>query len=171
MSKLYLVTHVSNSKLIAGIPHPHAVANIPGSAIFGFRKPSIAFKFAKAVDERIDMNSKPIFCEDLLDPFSNLIRGQLVDLKYHNNINSAVELNNTIVGRVLESEVSNYCAAMHISAIVLDEWTSGELLYVEDIIAPARSDVYSAGYLEYLFNMEDETAYIADDEEEEEARD
>lgn len=166
MSKLYVVTHVENNKSLAGIPHPHAIANIQGSALFCFRKPRPAFKVAKAIDERITNDLRPVFCEELIEPFSNLIRGQILELKYYDDIDSSVELNNVIVGRVDENELSNYCSAMNISAAVLDEWTSNDnVLYVQDIISPARSAVYSAAYLEYLFNMEDETM-DADDEEE-----
>ncbi|AGE56257.1 hypothetical protein PBCVNEJV1_316R [Paramecium bursaria Chlorella virus NE-JV-1] len=156
MSSLFVITSIRNTKNIAGIPHSKAIANIEGAAIFGFRKLPLAARFARAVDERIADNSDFVFSEDLLEPFSHLVKGQHVHFKYDSELEKNVRFDNVIIGRVKEEEIVNYCSAMQISAVLLGETISNETVYIEDILSPARSLAYSAGYLDYLYNMDDD---------------
>lgn len=154
MSSLFVVTQITNTKNMAGIPHKHAIANIEGAAIFGFRKLPLAARFAKAIDHRITTNADYVFCEDLVEPFSNLARGQVLSFKYPYAIARDVTFDNVIIGRVKESELAAYCSALQVSAVLLNE-TSSDKLYVEEILSPARSMEYSAGFLDYLYHMEE----------------
>jgi hypothetical protein len=152
MTFLFVVTQITNTKNIAGIPHNHAIANIDGAAIFGFRKLPLAARFAKAIDNRIATNSDYVFCEDLVEPFSNLSKGQVLSFNYPREITKNVHFDSVIIGRVKESELVNYCSALQISTVMLNE--TSDNLYVEDILSPARSLQYSAGFLDYLFHLE-----------------
>jgi hypothetical protein len=153
MTSLFVVTQITNTKNIAGIPHNHAIANIDGAAIFGFRKLPLAARFAKAIDQRIAANSDYVFCEDLIEPFSNLSKGQVLSFNYPREITENVNFDNVIIGRVKESELVAYCSALQISTVMLHE--TADNLYVEDILSPARSLQYSAGFLDYLYNLEE----------------
>ena len=153
MASLFVVTQITNTKNIAGIPHNHAIANIDGAAIFGFRKLPLAARFAKAIDHRISTNSDYVFCEDLVEPFSNLSKGQILSFNYPHEITKNVRFDSVIIGRVKESELVAYCSALQISAVMIDE--TSDSLYVEDILSPARSLQYSAGFLDYLYHMEE----------------
>jgi hypothetical protein len=155
MTSLFVVTQITNTKNIAGIPHNHAIANIDGAAIFGFRKLPLAARFAKAIDHRIATNSDYVFCEDLIEPFSNLSKGQVLSFNYPREITENVNFDNVIIGRVKESEVVAYCSALQISTVMLQETSESDSLYVEDILSPTRSLQYSAGFLDYLYHMED----------------
>jgi hypothetical protein len=153
MTSLFVVTQITNTKNIAGIPHNHAIANIDGAAIFGFRKLPLAARFAKAIDQRIATNSDYVFCEDLIEPFSNLSKGQVLSFNYPREITKNANFDNVIIGRVKESELVAYCSALQISTVMLHE--TADNLYVEDILSPARSLQYSAGFLDYLYNLEE----------------
>jgi hypothetical protein len=149
---LYVVTSIRNTKNFAGIPHSRAIANIDGAAIFGFQKLPLAARFATAVDKRIAINSDFVFSEDLIEPFSHLVKGQRLDLKFHEYVDKNFHFDNVLIGKVKEDEIINYCSAMQISAVLLGETTTNESVYVQDILSPARSMGFSAGYLDYLYN-------------------
>jgi hypothetical protein len=167
MSSLYVVTSIRNTKNFAGIPHSRAIANLDGAAIFGFRKLPLAARFAKAVDERIDLDSDYVFSEDLIEPFSHLKKGQNLEFKFYKSIDKNFEFDNVLIGKVKEHEIINYCSAMQISAVLLRDTTAHNIVCVEDILSPARSLGYSAGYLDYLYNLsDDECEDISADEEE-----
>ena len=153
MASLFVVTQITNTKNMAGIPHNHAIANIDGAAIFGFRKLPLAAKIAKAIDHRITTNAEYVFCEDLVEPFSNLVKGQVLSFKYPYAITRDVRFDNVIIGRVKESELVAYCSALQVSTVMLNE--TSDKLYVEEILSPARSLQYSAGFLDYLYHMEE----------------
>lgn len=165
MSSLFVVTQITNTKNMAGIPHNHAIANIEGAAIFGFRKLPLAARFAKAIDHRIITGSGHVFCEELVEPFSNLTKGQTLNFKYPHEIVKDVRFDNVVIGRVKESELVSYCSALQISTVLVNE--TADSLYVEDILSPGRSLQYSAGFLDYLYHMEENDPYVTTDEEHE----
>ncbi|AAC96979.2 hypothetical protein PBCV1_A664L [Paramecium bursaria Chlorella virus 1] len=148
---MFVVTQVGDNKNMAGIPHSHAVRNINGSAVFGFRQLPTAAKVAIALDHHIRHTPGIVFTEDLMEPISNLSKGQNVRLSMPTSYiskNRPLEL--VSIARVQEEELINYAAAMQISVIVLGE--KEQEIYVEDILSPARSIEFSAGYLDYIYN-------------------
>jgi len=165
MAQMYVISNVRNTAHMAGIPHSHAIANLNGAAIFAFRQISTATRLARLVDQRITDGEQFVFTEDLLTPFSNLYKGLNLQLKPGFNPYEKRPLENVVVGRVKEHEVIQYCAAMQISAVFLSENSSHDSIYVEEILSPARSIEFSAGYLDYLYNKsEDEGTVITDEE-------
>jgi hypothetical protein len=153
MASLFVVTSINNVKHMAGIPHPHAIANIDGAAIFGFRKLPVAARFAKVLDERIASGTDFVFSEDLIEPFSHLKKFQNLELKGgYREVAKNVMFDHVLIGKVKEHEVANYCSALNISAVLLGEMSPSGTVYVEDILSPGRSMEFSAGFLNYLYN-------------------
>ncbi|ABU44326.1 hypothetical protein PBCVNY2B_898L [Paramecium bursaria Chlorella virus NY2B] len=147
---LFVISTIADTKNMAGIPHTNAVKNIHGSALFGFRRLPIAAKFALAIDFHMRHNSN-VFDETLMSPISELSKGDFITLHTRpsfNNVNRPFE--RVTISRVKEEEILNYASAMQISVILLSE--KHKEIYVEDILSPARSVEFSAGYLNYLFN-------------------
>jgi hypothetical protein len=64
------------------------------------------------------------------------------------------KLYNVQVGKVDETQIMWYCAALQISAIILDWSSSYDSLYVKEIISPERSMAFSAGYLSHIFDKD-----------------
>lgn len=150
---LFVISTIADTKNMAGIPHTNAVKNIHGSALFGFRRLPIAAKFALAIDFHMRHNSN-VFDETLMSPISELSEGDIVTLHTRpsfNNMNRPFE--RVTISRVKEEEILNYASAMQISVILLSE--ENNTMYIEDILSPARSVEFSAGYLNYLFNEKD----------------
>ncbi|AGE59889.1 hypothetical protein ATCVTN60342_834L [Acanthocystis turfacea Chlorella virus TN603.4.2] len=152
-SSLFVVTPVSNHKQLAGINHAHAVKHIQGAAVFGFRSPEVALRVAYGIDSRITLNKTPVLCEELIEPFSHLSVGQDVLLKSP-VVPEGTKLYNVQVGKVDESQITSYCSALQISAIILDFSSSYDSLYVKEIISPERSTLFSAGYLSHMFDKD-----------------
>ena len=148
---LFVVTPVSKPTHLAGISHAHAVKHIQGAAVFGFRSPELALRVAYGVDDRISLNKTPVFCEELLEPFSHLSVGQDVQLRC-SSPPEGTKLYNVQVGKVDEDQILSYCSALQISAIILDFSPSHDVLYVKEIISPERSLAFSAGYLSHLYD-------------------
>ena len=152
---LFVVTPVSKPTHLAGINHAHAVKNISGGAVFGFRSPDVALRVAYGVDDRIIRNRHPVLCEELLEPFSHLGIGQNVVLKIPPPLEGTT-LVNVQVGKVDENQMMWYCAALQISAIILDWSSSLDVFYVKEIISPERSMAFSAGYLSHIFDKDED---------------
>lgn len=152
-SKLYVISPVSNTRSFVGITHSHAIKYINGSAIFGFRDLSIASRLSYAVDNRIINGEKSLISEDILYPSSQLELGQNVTLtneKYSQN-----KLYNIQIGKVDEQELLSYCAALHISCVIFGYSPQKDSIYVKEIVSPPRSFSFSAGYLDYLYNKDE----------------
>jgi hypothetical protein len=151
LSNMFVVTPVSKPTHLAGISHAHAVKHIQGAAVFGFRNPELALRFAYGIDDRITLNKTPVFCEEIIEPFSHLSIGQDVRLKC-DTPPEGTKLYNVQVGKVDEDQIMSYCSALQISAVILDFSPSHDVLYVKEIISPERSLAFSAGYLSHLFD-------------------
>jgi len=149
---LFVISTIADTKNIAGIPHTNAVKNVSGSAVFGFRKLQTAAKVALAIDFKMKNTDICIFTEDLMNPISELSKGERITLEKFPINNRPFE--RVTLARVKEEEMINYASAMQISVILLGE--ENKKLYVEDILSPARSVEFSAGYLDYIYN---ETEY------------
>jgi len=150
---LFVVTPVSKPTHLAGISHTHAVKNISGGAVFGFRSPEVALRVAYGIDDRIARERYPVFCEELMEPFSHIGLGQNLVLKHPPPL-EGTKLYNVQVGKVDENQMMSYCSALHISAIILDWSSSYDSLYVKEIISPERSMAFSAGYLSHIFDKD-----------------
>ena len=155
MSKLFVITPVNNLKTFAGINHSNAVRNISGSAVFAFRDVNLAARVAQGIDDRIIHGKLPVLSEDLLNPFSHLEIGQDIELKYPKTIENK-PLVNLNVGKVDESQLISFCSALQISCIILSNSTSANTMYVSEIISPERSLAFSAGYLSFLYEKDDD---------------
>ena len=152
---IFVVSTIADTKNIAGIPHMNAVKNVHGSAIFGFRKLPVAAKVALAVDFQMRHSNGIIFNENLMSPISDLSIGDHITLNTRTSfVTTNRPFERVTLARVKEEEIVNYASAMHVSVIVLGE--ENNRIYIEDILSPARSVEFSAGYLDYLFN---ETEY------------
>lgn len=151
-SKLYVVTPTKNVYHFAGINHAHAVQNIQGGAIFAFRELPLAFRVASGIDDRLVHGKLPAISEELLSPFSHLTVGQEIELKYPDVVKK--NLINLNIGKVDENEVLSYCAALQISCIILGYTTSKDTVFVQEILSPERSLVFSAGFLDFLYNKD-----------------
>jgi hypothetical protein len=148
---LFVISTVADIKNMAGIPHTNAVRNVSGSAVFGFRKLPVAAKVALAIDFHMRHTDGIIFDENLMTPIYNLSKGDHITLNTRtsfNNLNRPFE--RVTLARVKEDEIVNYASAIQISVIVLGE--EKNRIYVEDILSPARSVEFSAGYLDYIYN-------------------
>ena len=147
---LYVITKIGNVKEIAGIPHPHAVRNINGSAIFGFRKLPVAAKIARAIDHRMRNHETLIFTEDLMEPISNLSIGQRVFLKKYPETQP---LEHVSVFRVSEEHLMKYVCATHMSVLCLDD--KDDNVYVSEILSsPIRDMELTMLYLDHMFDHE-----------------
>ncbi|APC25859.1 hypothetical protein BST79_gp346 [Only Syngen Nebraska virus 5] len=146
---LYVVTKFGNTKEIAGIPHPHAVRNINGSAVFGFRKLPAAAKIARAIEHRMKTHETSIFTEELMEPISNLSIGQRVFLKKHPSDKRTLE--KVSVYRLSEEHLMKYVAATNMSVICLDD--KNDVVYVEEILSPMTRDTeLTMLYLNHMFS-------------------
>ena len=146
-TKLFVVAPATDHTHFAGIPHAHAVRGIDGSAVFCFRQLSPAVHLAQAVDHRMITNPLDTFTEDLVEPYSNLYIGQIVDIKHDFDPNE--HLHNVIIGHVSEQEMFKYAQATQISVIVVDE--TNDHLEIADIISPPKNSMSTARYLDYMF--------------------
>ncbi|AGE54747.1 hypothetical protein PBCVKS1B_649L [Paramecium bursaria Chlorella virus KS1B] len=148
---LFVISTVTDTKNMAGIPHSNAVRNINGSAVFGFRKLPIAAKVALAVDFHMRHTNGIVFDENLMTPISNLSKGDHITLNTRSSFNNTNRpFERVTLARVKEDEMVSYASAMQISVIILGE--ENKNLYVEEILSPARSVEFSAGYLDYIYN-------------------
>ncbi|AGE54748.1 hypothetical protein PBCVKS1B_650L [Paramecium bursaria Chlorella virus KS1B] len=146
---LYVVTKFGNTKEIAGIPHPHAVRNINGSAVFGFRKLPAAAKIARAIDHRMKTHETSIFTEDLMEPISNLSIGQRVFLKKYPDDKRPLE--RVSVYRLSEEHLMKYVAATNMSVICLGD--KNDVVYIEEILSPMIRDTeLTMLYLDHMFD-------------------
>jgi len=150
MSKLFVVAPSTNHTQFAGIGHAHAVRGIHGPAIFSFRQLPPAVHLAQAVDHRLLYNPFDTFTEELIDPYANLFVGQHLDIKYE--FNQHEPLRNVLISNVNEQEMKNYAQATQISIIVIDQ--QNDDLVISDIISPPRDVLYTAKYLDYIFEQE-----------------
>lgn len=150
-SNLFVVTPVSKPTHLAGINHSHAVKHIQGAAVFGFRSPEAALRVAYGIDDRIILNKTPILCEELIEPFSNLSVGQDVLLKHPAPV-EGTKLYNVQVCKVDQGQITSYCSALQISAIILDFSPSYGSLCVKEIVSPERDMAFSAGYLNHIYD-------------------
>jgi hypothetical protein len=57
-----------------------------------------------------------------------------------------------LIGHVAEDEMRNYAQATQIAVIVIDQQMDD--LVISDIISPPRDILYTAKYLDYLFEQE-----------------
>lgn len=147
MSKLFVVAPSTNHTQFAGIAHPHAIRGIHGPAVFSFRQLPPAVHLAQAVDHRLLYNPADAFTEELIEPYSNLFVGQ--SLKIHYEFDRHEPLRNVLIGHVSEQEMNNYAQATQISIIVLDQ--QNDNLIISKIISPPRDLLYTAKYLDYLY--------------------
>ena len=136
---MFVVTPVSKPTHLAGIGHAHAVKHIQGAAVFGFRNPELALRFAYGIDDHLSI-------------------GQDVRLKCVTPP-EGTKLYNVQVGKVDEDQIMSYCSALQISAVILDFSPSHDVLYVKEIVSPERDMAFSAGYLSHLF----ENVHIIDE--------
>jgi hypothetical protein len=151
-SRLFVVAPSTNHTQFAGIAHPHAVRGIQGPAVFSFRQLPPAVHLAQAVDHRMLYNPFDTFTEELIEPYANLFIGQSLDIHYE--FNHDEPLRNVVIGRVTENDMKNYAQATQISIIVVDQ--QDDELIISDIISPLRDLLYTAKYLDYLFDKENQ---------------
>jgi hypothetical protein len=146
-AKLFVIAPATEHTHFAGIPHAHAIRGIDGSAVFCFRQLAPAVHLAQAVDHRMITNPANTFTEDLVEPYSNLCIGQIVDIKH--DFDPDEHLHNVIIGHVSEQEMSKYAQATQISVIILDK--TDDHLVIADIICPPKNLMSTAKYLDYIF--------------------
>ncbi|AAC96980.2 hypothetical protein PBCV1_A665L [Paramecium bursaria Chlorella virus 1] len=148
---IYVITKLGNTKEIAGIPHSHAVRNINGSAVFGFRQLPVAAKIARAIDYRMKNHDTMIFTEDLMEPISNLSIGNRVFLKKHPSDKRPLE--RVSVYRTSEEHIMKYAIAMNMSVICLGD--KNNVVFVEEILSPMMKDSeLTVSYLNHIFENE-----------------
>ena len=147
MSKLFVVAPSTDHTQFVGIAHPHAIRGIHGPAIFSFRQLPPAVHLAQAVDHRMLYNPADTFTEELIEPYANLFVGQSLDIKYE--FDQHEPLRNVLIGHVAEQEMRNYAQATQISIVVINQ--QDEELIISDIISPPRDLLYTAKYLDYLY--------------------
>lgn len=151
MAKLFVVAPSTNHTQFAGIAHPHAIRGIHGPAIFSFRQLAPAVHLGQAVDSRMVHNSRDVFTEELVGPYSNLFVGQILDI--HHDFDPHEPLRNVVIAHVSEREMGNYAQVTQISIVVIDH--QNEELVISDIISPPRNLLYTAKYLDFLFEKND----------------
>ncbi|ABU44328.1 hypothetical protein PBCVNY2B_900L [Paramecium bursaria Chlorella virus NY2B] len=148
---IFVITKLGNTKELAGIPHSHAIRNIHGSAVFGFRQLPVAAKIARAIDYRMKNHETMIFTEDLMEPISNLSIGNRVFLKKHPD--EKRPLARVSVYRTSDEHIMKYAIAMNMSVIVLGE--TNDVIFVEEIMSPTTNDSeLTTSYLNHIFENE-----------------
>lgn len=150
MTHLYVVAPTTNSTHFAGIGHSHAVRGISGAGVFAFRKVHNAHTLAQALDYRLLYSYRDAFSEELISPYANVFVGQPVDIKHQ--FDAKEPLRNVMIGRVSINHLKSYSQATEIAVIVID--CNDEGLVVAEIISPTKDVLYTAKYLEYLYDKE-----------------